>query len=305
MLRWYEERDVETMEDGQLVRYGRGAVENGLPIFPEEFSIEDLNRIRKNPYVWAAQYANNPREGSLTRLKPHWLKHYNIGSGDNLIIFEGEERGTRKVRTSELDRCILIDPSVGESTKADPWGIVVTGTDKDMNIYVLEAYRKNMLPPDGIDEMFRLYTKWNPRLISIESVAFSAMLKYWFDQTCQRLGVYPSIYDYKPGSKRSKTARIEALSNYGAAGQIYILEGMHQLRDEWEWFPLGANDHILDAMAQGPEIWTLARAAQPSVYDHVSKLCDAAIVSSRNTSEACGRGIKPTRENILGYPHVH
>lgn len=289
ILRCYDERDIETMEDGQLVIYGRGAVENGLPIFPEEFSIEDLNRIRKNPYVWAAQYANNPREGSLTRLKPHWLKHYNIGSGDNLIIFEGEERGTRKVRTSELDRCILIDPSVGESTKADPWGIVVTGTDRDMNIYVLEAYRKNMLPPDGIDEMFRLYTKWNPRLISIESVAFSAMLKYWFDQTCQRLGVYPSIYDYKPGSKRSKTARIEALSNYGAAGQIYILEGMHQLRDEWEWFPLGANDHILDAMAQGPEIWTPGIGERAAHEEEVDKAIES---------------IMDGRCNVTGYSEI-
>ena len=271
ILNCYDERDIETMEDGQLAVYGRGAIENGLPIFPEEFSLEDLNRIRKNPYVWAAQYANNPREGDLTRLKPHWLKYYNIGSNDNLIIFEGEERGTRKVRTSELDRCIMIDPAVGESNTADPWGIVVTGTDKDMNIYVLEAYRKNMLPPDGIDEMFRLYTKWNPRLISIESVAFSAMLKYWFDQTCQRLGVYPSIYDYKPGSKRSKVARIEALSNYGAAGQLYILEGMHQLRDEWEWFPLGADDHILDAMAQGPEIWSPGIGERAAHEDEVER----------------------------------
>ncbi len=271
----YDERDIETMEPGQLVVYARGAIENGLPVFPEEFSLEDLNRIRKNPYVWAAQYANNPREGDLTRLKAHWLKYYNIGNDDYIIVFDGE--GSRRIRTSELDRCILIDPAVGESNTADPWGIVVTGTDKDMNIYILEAYRKHMLPPDGIDEMFRLYTKWNPRLISIESVAFSAMLKYWFDQTCQRLGIYPSIYDYKPGSKRSKVGRIEGLSNYGAAGQIYILEGMHQLRDEWEWFPLGENDHILDALAQGPEVWAPGRADKLGEAMDVQKAVNALI----------------------------
>ena len=273
ILNAYDPRDIETMEDGQLAVYARGAIEDGLPVFPEEFAIEDLNRIRKNPYVWAAQYANNPREGDLTRLKAHWLKYYNIGHGDQLIVFDGES--SRRIKTSELDRCILIDPSVGESNRADPWGIVVTGTDKDMNIYILEAYRKQMLPPDGIDEMFRLYTKWNPRLISIESVAFSAMLKYWFDQTCQRLGVYPSIYDYKPGSKKSKIARIEGLSNYGAAGQIFILEGMHQLRDEWEWFPLGENDHILDALAQGPEIWAPGVAEKMGVGMDVENAVNA------------------------------
>lgn len=253
LLNAYDTRDIEQMMEGPLAVYARGAVENGLPVFPEEFTIEDLNRIRKRPEVWAAQYANNPRSGGLTKLHPGWLRFYNVGRGDRLVIFEGD--GTRTVRVSELDRLIMIDPSMGETGKADETGIVVTGTDKRMNVYILEAFKKRLLPPELIDVMFQLYTKWNPRLISIESVAFSGMLKYWFDQTCQRLGVYPSIYDYKPGSKRSKTARIEGLANYGAGGQLYCLEGMHQLRDEWEWFPLGDSEHILDALAQGPEIW--------------------------------------------------
>ena len=255
ILRVYDKRDIEVMEAGELVIYARGAVENGVPVFPEEFSMANLNRIRKNPRIWAAQYANNPRSGELTRLNPNWLKYYNVGTRDKLIVFGGDERGSFTVRTSELDRTILIDPSMGETNKSDETGFIVTGTDAKMNIYVLEAYRLRLKPPDLIDEMFRLYTKWNPRLISIESVAFSAMLKYWFEQKCRDLGVYPSIYDYKPGNKRSKIGRIEGLANYAAGGQIFILEGMHQLRDEWEWFPLGENDHLLDALAQGPEIW--------------------------------------------------
>ena len=74
ILRAYDPRDIERMEEGQLVVYARGALENGLPVFPEEFSLEDLNRIRRYRKVWAAQYANNPREGDMTRLVPGWLK---------------------------------------------------------------------------------------------------------------------------------------------------------------------------------------------------------------------------------------
>jgi len=278
ILNAYDQQDVERMLPGELAVYARGALENGVPVFPEEFPLEDLLRIRNNPRgrkIWAAQYANNPRDSDMTRLQPGWLKFYNVGTRDRLHIFEGEERGSRTIRVSELDRCILIDPSVGETKASDESGVVVTGTDQFMNVYVLESYRKRLLPPDLIDEMFNLYTRWNPRIISIESVAFSAMLKYWFDQKCRQMGVYPSIHDYKPGSKRSKHARIEALSNYAAGGQLYILEGMTQLRDEWEWFPLGRSDHILDALAQGPEVWA------PSVIKHqdevkqaVSKLQD-------------------------------
>jgi hypothetical protein len=255
VLNAYDPRDVERMQDGDLMVYARGAIENGQPVFPEEFTLADLNRIRRNPKVWAAQYANNPREGEMTRFHPGWLKFYNVGRGDKLFVFDGES--SRSVRTSELDRVILTDPTVGEAKDADEAGFVVTGTDNRMNVYILEAYKVRMKPPDFVDEMIRLYTKWNPRLISIESVAFSSVFKYWIQEKCKALGIFPSFYDYKP-KRRAKVKRIEALGNYGAGGQLHILEGMHQLRDEWEWFPLGESDHILDTLAQGIEVWTPA-----------------------------------------------
>jgi hypothetical protein len=258
ILRAYDQRDIEKMSDGQLCIYARGAVEDGLPVFPEEFAIEDLNRLRRNPQIWAAQYANNPREAETYQLQPKWLRFYNVGAGDKLVVFTPD--GSRSVRTRDLDRVILIDPSLGESNKSDEAGFVVTGTDEKLNVYVLEAYRKRLKPPDLMDELIRLYVKWNPRLISLEEVAFQAVLKYWFEEKCKGLGIFPSIYGYKPGPNRSKAGRIQKLGNYGAAGQLYCLEGMHQLRDEWEyWHPKAEVDHLLDALAQGPEVWAPGR----------------------------------------------
>jgi len=278
ILNAYEGRDIEKMENGELLVYARGALEsiNGVetPVFPEEFTLKDLNRIRRNPKVWSAQYANNPRAGELTRLDPNWLKYYHNGPRGKLIAFEGEDRGTTEVNVKHLDRLIMIDPSVGETSDADETGFIVTGTDRHMRIFILEAYRKRLKAPDLMDELIRLYTKWNPRLISIEEVVFSAVLKYWFEEKCNKLGIYPSIYPYKPGNKRSKHGRIERLSNYGAGGQIYILEGMHQLRDEWEWFPLGEADHLLDALAQGPEIWSASIINEAADMENAVKLVE-------------------------------
>ena len=283
VLNAYDPRDVERMEEGQLVVYARGAIENGLPVFPEEFSLEDLNRIRRNAKVWAAQYANNPRESNLTKFKPEWLKPYNVGRGDSLYVFEGDTSWS--VRTSQLDRAILCDPTVGETDRADEAGIMVTGTDSKLNIFVLETIKEIMNPPEFIDRLLQLYIKWNPRIVSIESVVFSAVFKHWFEEKCQALGIYPSIYDYKPGQKQ-KDIRIEGLTNYGAAGQIYILEGMHQLKDEWEWFPLGESKHLLDAFAQGPEVWA------PSLAEH-----------SRDMEEAI-RIVEDERDELTGYSAI-
>lgn len=254
ILNSFFEEDVEKLDPGVLAAYSRGAVENDAPIFPEEFTMDKLERLRKNPKVWAAQYANNPRESSLTEFEDSWLRFYNVGGNGQLYVFDGES--SRSLGLADLDICLLIDPSMGESEGSDEAGFVVTGTDDKLNIYILEAFRKRLKPPELLDEMFRLYHQYNPRIVSIEDVAFQMVFGYWFQEKCQEMGIYPSIHRHqRSGTRKKKDTYIRGLTNYFAAGQVYILEGMHQLRDEFEWFPLGDSKHILDALSQGPEVW--------------------------------------------------
>ncbi len=252
-IRNYFKKDVARMEDGVLAVYGRSVEEDGVIVFPEEFPPEEIARLRKNPKVFASQYANNPKDSGLTLFQPGWIKHYNVGNAGRLYVFAGDN--TWSVDRRDLDVTIQIDPSPGESDGGDESGIVVVGIDKSFNIYILEAYKKRFKPPELIAEMLKLYTRWWPRHISVENVNFSAIYKYWFEAKCKELRIFPSIYDYKPGSERSKKGRIAGLTHYFAAGQVYMLEGMTQLRDELEWYPLGDGEHILDALAQGPEFW--------------------------------------------------
>lgn len=248
------DNERERIKEGIAVAYIRSAVENGEPIFPEEFTLEDLQVIRENRKVWASQYANNPLDDDLVEFKAKWLKHYHKASNGDLVVFEGE-KGRRRVRSHDLDRVILVDPSMGETMDSDESGIIVTGTDSRHNIYILETVRKRLRPPELIKLMFQLYTKYWPRLISIEKVNFSGALHYWFKEECQRLRVNPSIYEYVPGPKRKKAARVRGLANFGMSGQLYCLEGMIELREEWERFGAIKSYHLLDALAQGPEVW--------------------------------------------------
>lgn len=245
--------EPDEARSGQMAGYIRGAIENGSPIFPEEFSMDFFESIRQNPMVWAAQYANNPKESGLVDFDPSWLKFYNVMHGNTIVVFKGNAREVFPVW--DLDICVLIDPSVGETDSADETGIVVTGTDSDLNIFILETIKRRMKPPELIDMMISLYQKYHPRVMSIEEVSFSATYRYWFEDECQDLGISPNIHPYKTGSQKSKHARIRGLANYFAAGQVYILEGMHDFRDEYEQFPLTDSEHLLDAMAQGPEVW--------------------------------------------------
>lgn len=252
-LRCIPQKEIDKFGGGRLAVYARGALEDGEPLFPEEFPIEELNVIRKSPLVWAAQYANNPLESGLNEFD--WpLKFYNVDAQGNLIIFRGED-GAFKRRLRELDIVILSDPSVGESSKADESGIVVTGTDAQLNIFILETVKARLRPPDFIDELTRLFLKYRPRVVSIEEVTFSTIYRYWLEERGTKTGIALPIRPYKPGSRRSKESRIRGLAHYFAAGQVYVAESMYDFRDEYEQFPMTESEHLLDALAQGPEFW--------------------------------------------------
>ncbi|KKM22798.1 hypothetical protein LCGC14_1621620 [marine sediment metagenome] len=246
------DQERERLEPGLLASYIRSAIEFGEIIFPEEKSMEKFKILMKNRKIWASQYANNPLDSALTEFDAKWLKFYNVANNGDLIIFEGDT--SRRVQPDQMDRVVLIDPSMGEDDTADETGIVVTGTDSHNNVYILETIRKRLKPHELIAKMFELNGRWYPRLFSVEEVNFSAIYRYWFTQECERLGISPQVYGYKTRS-RNKESRVKVLGPLGIAGQIYCLEGQHEFREEWERFGVIAKFHLLDALAQGPEVW--------------------------------------------------
>jgi len=245
-------REMKAFGGGVLGVYARGAIENGVPVFSEQFSLKKLEVTRKNRLVWAAQYANNPMESGLNEF-PWPLKYYNTDAQENLVIFDGESSYKRTKR--ELNIYIFTDPSMGETTLADETGVVVVGIDKKFNIFILATIKERLKPPEYVDLVFDLNNKYRPEVITIEEVNFSGIYKYWIDQKAQELRTHPPIRSYKPGNKRTKAGRIRGLSHFFSAGQVYIHEGMHDFRDEYEQFPMGKSEHLLDALAQGPDFW--------------------------------------------------
>ena len=244
----FDPDQVESLRDGLLSMYGRSMVEEDELIFPEENTWEFVEILRRNPMVWAAQYANNPRKAGLTEFDPSHLKFYNV-DGTDIIIFTGETR--EKFSMWELDRVIMTDPSMGEHQKADSTGIIVAGIDKKNRIFVLETIKKRLRPPELIQMLFDLNTKWRPRTISIEEVAFSGIYRYWIEKEAKTLGININITPYKPGTKQTKVGRVRGLSTIASAGQLYVAEMMNELRSEWEMFPMNPGDiHLLDSLAQ-------------------------------------------------------
>lgn len=219
------------------------------PIFPEEFSTESLAILKKNRKVWSAQYANNPTEGSA-KFSEAWLQYY-TRVGRNIVIRDGfNDDNDEIIRFEELDRIIFIDPAVSGLS-----GFVVTGTDRKKRIFTLEATKRAFRPDELVNYLFSAVLKWQPRIVVIEFVLFSEVFEPWLRREMQVRGIRFRIEGARTQQK-AKEVRIDGLTPYFSAGQIYFAdEGQEELIEEFKEFGGSDNVHMLDAMAYGPKFW--------------------------------------------------
>jgi hypothetical protein len=237
----------------QLVRYSRKIEEpdpknpgQTIITFPEEFTPESLEILKKNKKVYNAQYLNDPQE-SGKGFDPTWERFYYWLTPQTICIFTGRDREI--INVSDLDIVFLIDP--GESKSG---GFLVTGMDWRQRIFVLASLRLELKPPEMTDMVFRSVMKWHPRTVAIESDFFMSVFAHWWQSEMKVRGVRFHITPVFT-KKKSKDDRIDGLSNYYAASQIYHNEAQQELHEEYNRFGKTKNIHILDAFAYGPEVW--------------------------------------------------
>jgi hypothetical protein len=217
------------------------------PIFPEAFTTESFAILKKNPKIWSAQYANDPAAGA-NELLPQWKRYYEWAGYNKLRYAVGESWMYHNIMN--LDRVILIDPAtVGKS------GFIVTGSASDEKIFILEATKNDWRPPELVDYIFKAVVRWQPRLVAIEDVLFSAIFKPWLESEMKLRGIRFIVVPIKTGGK-AKDARVRGLTNYWAAGCIYHHITQVDFEEEFNKFGATEDYHMLDALAQGPQVWT-------------------------------------------------
>jgi len=235
-----------------ITKYIRGAEEadeKGVlqPIFPESFSTEGFKIIKKNPKKWASQYANNPIS-TATDFKPTWKRFYEWLSYNRLCIFTGQNRIIYDIL--DLDRCILVDPAMTGLA-----GVIVTGGDSHNRIFTLEAKKEPWKAPELTDYIFKLVSRWQPRCVVVEKVLFSGLFEPWWKAEMKLRNTYFHVIPL-PADNKVKEARIRGLANNFAAGGIYFHASQKDLIEEYNNFGATDNIHMLDALAQGPKVWS-------------------------------------------------
>ena len=238
----------------QLKRYIRGVIEkdsDGVErtIFPEGFTIKNLNILKRNPKIYNAQYANDPSAGG-TEFLEDWLSYYEW-AGENTV-----KLGDRRIPLRDCDVVIFYDPALNGKG-----GYVITANDAADNIFVLKAVKEVWTPPTFVNQLFLDVVRWQPRIVVIESVLFSDLYQHWLIREQSMRGIRFRIEPAKTRQK-SKESRVRGLSNFFAARHIHFEAGQSDLIQEYRSFGATKDYHILDALAYGPEYWRRGKAIQ-------------------------------------------
>jgi len=261
----YDHEDVyahamDKYED-KLPRYIRSVIEFNPktqqyePIFPEMFTNESLETLKKNRKIWTSNYLNAPDFREHRELDPSWIRHFEWLDHRNqkLVAFTGTERLRRHV--DELDKVLFIDPALEGDA-----GWVITGTDyisDKPNIFCLDAFRGPIPPDKMIPRIFNAVERWGLRAVVIEEVLFSRVYRHWLEAEMRHKNFYFTVIPAKT-KQREKDARVMGLVPYFNASQIFFHKDQQALQQEYDQFGLGSAYHILDALAYGPEHWRAA-----------------------------------------------
>ena len=244
---------AEERYGSQLCKYVRKIEESDpdnpgktIITFPEEFTPESLEILKKNKKVYNAQYLNDP-EATGKGFDILWERFFYWINPTTISIFLGKEQIFIDIR--DLDICFLIDPGQSKSG-----GLVITGMDYRKRVFVLGSIAIEMKPPELTDLVFRSVSKWQPRTVAIESDFFMATFESWWKTEMIVRGVRFHITPVYT-KKKQKDDRIWGLSNYYDAGQIFHNEQQEEFRAEFKRWGKSKNIHLFDAFAYGPEVW--------------------------------------------------
>jgi len=219
--------------------------ENGLPIFPEKFTKESLENIKKEigSYDFSCLYLNNPIDDENADFKRSWFENK----------YTDED-----LKGKTLNTFITLDnaPSTKEGT--DYIGIIVCSVDINNKWYLRHVERFKGNTPQLIDKIFDLRNYWKPLKIGVEQKAFEDLIKPYLDQEMRKRNIFFTIEELKDKGVRKEDRIRGRLQGRFESKSIFLKknpeDNTNDLIDELVRFPKSKFDDLGDALQYQSEI---------------------------------------------------
>lgn len=236
------------MRDDQWMSLKFGCFdERGQSRWPNRYPTEELMR-EKEAHIKRNQLSLWLREMECTVISPEkrafkeeWLKYWDVYPDDMQVY-------------------MAIDPAPPLSDVArlkghdrDWQAMAVIGRHKN-KVFVLEvSLAKDQNPEQTAAEFFRLATKWRPRQIGVESIAYQRVLASYLRQKMAETGKYFFIQEIVDRRKKDDRIR-QALVGLASAGALFFHRSQLDLIQQFLDYPDTGHDDALDAVAMALEV---------------------------------------------------
>lgn len=238
--------------------------QEGEWLHPERINAETIAKLASegmSPYQIAGQYYQSPVPPGGGEFKPQWLQYYDRK--------EIDAQDGKRVDSGGMNIYILVDPanSKKKSSNHDPdyTVMVVIGLGNDNNYRVLDMVRDRLNPKERIQTLIALHKKWNrksgkPPKVGYEQYGMMTDAFYLREAQKEISYRFPIM---ELGGKLAKPERIKQLITPFEDGRIYMpkylpyrtisgetVDLVQELVAEYETFPVGRHDDIMDAFAR-------------------------------------------------------
>jgi hypothetical protein len=259
MTRWHED-DLA----GRLLKEAEGdgeqwevielpAIQDGLPLWPEWFDIEELERLRRaiGPRDWLALYQQTPTAEEGHQFKREWMRYY-TGLPDSLNVYQSGD--------------FAVTPDGGDFTELGTWGV-----DSKGDVYVLDWWAGQTSSDVWVSRMVAGFKRWRPlRFIGEGGPIRRAVEPYLMKAMGEdKDGHAFTTCEWLPASA-SKAANARSFEALCAAGRVYWprTEWAERVIDQLLKFPGGGKDDAVDACSLfGRFIASTWAAAKPPRND--------------------------------------
>lgn len=201
-------------------------------LWPEQWSLESLLRTKASmpAWQWSAQYQQEPTSQESALIKREYIKWWEKEDPPEVdyIVQSWDTAMTTKERS---------DYSVCQT-----WGVWQNEDGVD-NVILLNRVKGKYEFPELKQQALQQFKEWRPDTLIIETKASGQPLV----DELRRSGIY--VQEFSPGKGQDKIARVNAISDMFASGQVWFPEThwATEVVEELVAFPAGEHDDDVDA----------------------------------------------------------
>lgn len=236
-----EDEDGESWELIQLP----AILPNGNPLFPEYWSMAELERTRATMPMarWQANYQQNPtaEEGAIIR-REMWQDWKDPGPPDSIeYIVQAWDTAFSAKESANRSACITWGVFRRKSPAAE-------NPQLETGIILLDAWVRRVDFPELKMWAKRLYDQWKPDSLIIERASAGTPLT----QELWRAGI--PVNEANPHRTRDKVTRTHAVADLFHSKMVWAplrCKWVQDVQEEMASFPSGAFDDLHDAAVWG------------------------------------------------------